>query len=40
MGKRVDVMYKLYMVEKEKHQATKQVLDKAIDLASHLLKEI
>ncbi|TNV83045.1 hypothetical protein FGO68_gene10348 [Halteria grandinella] len=40
MGKRADAMYKLYMVEKEKHLATKQVLDKAIDLASHLLQEI
>ena len=33
-------MYKLYLSEKEKHQATKQVLDKAIDLASQLLVEI
>ncbi len=40
MNKRIDAMYKMYVSEKEKHQATKQVLDKAIDLASQLMSEI
>jgi hypothetical protein len=30
----------MYVAEKEKHQATKLVLDRAIDLASELLVEI
>jgi hypothetical protein len=34
MNKRIDTMYKLYLTEKEKHQETRVVLDKAIDLAS------
>lgn len=37
---RMDAMCKMYLAEKEKHHATKQVLDKAIDLASQLLIEI
>jgi hypothetical protein len=30
----------MYLEEKDKHEATKQVLGKAIDLASQLLSEI
>ena len=40
MNKKIDAMYRMYMTEKEKHQETKVVLDKAIDLASQLLEEI
>ena len=30
----MDVMYRMYVSEKNKHQETRQVLNKAIDLAS------
>ncbi|CDW90610.1 UNKNOWN [Stylonychia lemnae] len=36
----VQHIYKKYVSEKQKHQATKKVLDKAIGLATMLLKEI
>jgi hypothetical protein len=36
----MDAMYRMYVSEKNKHQETRQVLNKAIDLASQLLGEI
>jgi hypothetical protein len=33
MNRRIDALYKMYKDEKEGHRATKQALDKAIDLA-------
>jgi hypothetical protein len=30
----MDAMYRMYVCEKNKHQETRQVLNKAIDLAS------
>ena len=37
---KMDAVYRMYLEEKDKHEATKQVLGKAIDLASQLLSEI
>jgi hypothetical protein len=33
-------LLKQYLAEKQEHQATKQILDKAINLASVLMEEI
>ena len=40
MNRRIDALFKMYKDEKESHKATKQALDKAIDLAVQLLSEI
>jgi len=40
LNRRIDALYKMYKDEKEGHRATKQALDKAIDLAVQLLSEI